>query len=1680
MKKILSIILLFCWLGSNAQYNNEWIDYSKTYYKFTVGKDGVFRIPDSVLQTVGLNNVPAEQFQLWRNGVQVPLYTSTSSGALGANGYIEFWGEMNDGKLDKLLYRNQEEQLSDKWSLYTDTATYFLTVNPAGNNLRFIQTENNVAGNTLPADQYFMYTYSKSFKNRINHGYAGIVGEYVYSSSYDRGEGYTSGDIRSSNPLNETVSNLYPFAGGPDGTFFISAFGNANYNRNVRVQVNNTQLVDVVMNSFYDTKQRVPLPASLLSSGSATVRITNTAANGNDRMVVGKYELTYPRQFNFGNSTNFLFELDANPNGNYLRISNFNHGNTDTLPVLYDLTNLKRYYGDKSQSGILQFVLQPSAVKRNLVLVNERRGNLTAVTRLVPRNFIDYAASGNQGDYMIISHPYLYNGSNGNPVEAYRQYRSSSAGGTYNAKIYDVTQLIDQFAFGIKGHPFSVKNFIKYADDIFSIKPKAVFLIGKGVSYVEAKNNESNSLLEKLNMVPPFGYPASDNLLASRDTATLSKISIGRLSVVAPNEVEIYLNKIKEYETIGKSAPNTIAGRGWMKNIVHAIGGGNASLTNQIGGYMNELKNIIEDTLYGGNVRSYSKSGVIASQLSLEELQNLFAEGIGILNYFGHSSSSNLEFNIEKPTEYNNQGKYPLFLVNGCLAGDIFNLDINRFHVTNTLSEDYVLANQRGGIGFIASSHYGIVSYLNSYLQEFYKGISGKSYGLTVGEMLRGSFESFMLKWGTDFFARLHAEEITLHGDPAVRIYMEEQPDYVVEDQYIQLPPVVSVSDSEFNVSIDFFNIGKVISDSVNVTIQRQLPQGEIVEIAKVRMVVKNINKLTYTMPINPAQEKGENKIIVTLDSGDEVDEISEFNNYFSKTFYIIENEVVPVYPYKFSIVNKNNINFFASTANPLDNRGTYVMEIDTTQLFNSPYKKTTSVDSRGGLIEFNPNLSFTDSIVYYWRVASRPDPGKDYFWQYSSFIYLPESSEGFNQSHYYQHIASVKDGISLVDGSRSWEFNKITGSLFVRNGVYPTASPYGANYINSIDGKDISGSGCNFNEIIIQVINPITFEPWQNNYSGATGLYNSIKATCGADRIYNFQYFLNNSTSRKHAMDFLDIIPDGYYVIAKSNAHQNAASNTFADVWKADTTLFGSGNSLYHKLYDLGFTNLDSFSRPRAWSFVFKKNDNAIFAPRPQLSINQYDLITMALDCPIPDTVGYITSPKLGPAREWKNFTWSGHYSEDPSHDKPSIDIIGVRQDNSEHTLYNLAEEDKQVDLSSVDVSTFPYLRLKMRNTDTVASTPYQLDFWRLNYVPYPEGAIAPNIYFEMKDTVETGEIMKIGVAFKNISDKNFDSLKVKLVIIDKNNVQHELDALRRKPLVANDTIRLEYMLDTKKYPGLNTIAVFFNPDYDQNEEYLMNNFLHKSLYVRSDNLNPLMDVTFDGVHILNNDIVSARPHILIKLKDDSRHLLLDDTSLFKISIRYPNGTIRQYSFNSDTLRFTPAVASSGRADNTATVDFHPDFLEDGDYELIISARDKSGNASGQQDYRIGFKIINKPMISNMLNYPNPFTTSTAFVFTLTGSEIPQNIRIQVLTITGKIVREITKEELGNIRIGRNITEFKWDGTDQYGQRLANGVYLYRVITHLNGKSLDKYTSDGDNTDRFFNKGYGKMYLMR
>ena len=122
MRKQTLLILMFiiCVIKLTAQpYNNEWINYNQTYYKFKIANAGLYRINQSALFAAGLGNTPIEQLQLWRNGVQIALYTSIASGIPGTNDYIEFWGENNSAEE---LTEDSESDTSDKHMCLPESA----------------------------------------------------------------------------------------------------------------------------------------------------------------------------------------------------------------------------------------------------------------------------------------------------------------------------------------------------------------------------------------------------------------------------------------------------------------------------------------------------------------------------------------------------------------------------------------------------------------------------------------------------------------------------------------------------------------------------------------------------------------------------------------------------------------------------------------------------------------------------------------------------------------------------------------------------------------------------------------------------------------------------------------------------------------------------------------------------------------------------------------------------------------------------------------------------------------------------------------------------------------------------------------------------------------------------------------------------------------------------------------------------------------------------------------------------------------------------------------------------------------------------------------------------------------------------------------------------------------------
>jgi len=259
MKRILLPLLTVLTLASQAQvYNNEWIDFSKTYYKFKIATNGLYRIPQSAISNAGLGGVLAQNFQLFRNGKEVPIYVTGSNptAPLGSADYIEFWGQRNDGAPDNPLYRSPTYQHTQYYSLETDTAVYFLVENTSGNAFHYFDAGNNVSGSPLPPETSFQYTAGSYFKSAYgtpNPGFAQVVGEYIYSSSYDIGEFWATDAIGPGSPYSDTKNNLFVYsgAGTPDASIKFGMVGAADNNAPPTMDIDRIRFQDIYYKNLH-------------------------------------------------------------------------------------------------------------------------------------------------------------------------------------------------------------------------------------------------------------------------------------------------------------------------------------------------------------------------------------------------------------------------------------------------------------------------------------------------------------------------------------------------------------------------------------------------------------------------------------------------------------------------------------------------------------------------------------------------------------------------------------------------------------------------------------------------------------------------------------------------------------------------------------------------------------------------------------------------------------------------------------------------------------------------------------------------------------------------------------------------------------------------------------------------------------------------------------------------------------------------------------------------------------------------------------------------------------------------------------------------------------------------------------------------------------------------------------
>jgi hypothetical protein len=178
----------------------------------------------------------------------------------------------------------------------------------------------------------------------------------------------------------------------------------------------------------------------------------------------------------------------------------------------------------------------------------------------------------------------------------------------------------------------------------------------------------------------------------------------------------------------------------------------------------------------------------------------------------------------------------------------------------------------------------------------------------------------------------------------------------------------------------------------------------------------------------------------------------------------------------------------------------------------------------------------------------------------------------------------------------------------------------------------------------------------------------------------------------------------------------------------------------------------------------------------------------------------------------------------------------------------------------------------------DKSNKTAPQLRLWQVIYEGLPEGTIYLDKKFSFKKPLMLeGDTMSFRAKFKNVTPYPMDSLLVNYEYFKDGNKIKKAERITR-PVLGDSSVNLSYDTTTLGFRDKYRFSVFANPNFAQTEKSLDNNSLRLSFEVKSDLQNPLLDVTFDGKHIMDGELVSARPNIIITDKYENKERLLKE----------------------------------------------------------------------------------------------------------------------------------------------------------------------------------------------------------
>ncbi len=226
-------------------------------------------------------------------------------------------------------------------------------------------------------------------------------------------------------------------------------------------------------------------------------------------------------------------------------------------------------------------------------------------------------------------------------------------------------------------------------------------------------------------------------------------------------------------------------------------------------------------------------------------------------------------------------------------------------------------------------------------------------------------------------------------------------------------------------------------------------------------------------------------------------------------------------------------------------------------------------------------------------------------------------------------------------------------------------------------------------------------------------------------------------------------------------------------------------------------------------------------------------------------------------------------------------------------------------------------------------------------------------------------------------------------------------------------------------------------------------NNFIVGGVYdtLINDETPPELSLYMNDTKFISGGLTNENPMLLALVNDftginitgsgighDAVAILDDD---------YENSIILNDFYESDLNKY-----------NSGKFKYSFENLSEGLHKLTVRVWDIMNNSIEKS---IEFNVVNSSefTIDNAINYPNPFSNYTNFIFNHNQDEGILGVKISIFNITGRLVKTI---EQNTLTYGYRCEPIQWDGKDDYGSKITNGIYIFKIsVTNSVGKIAEK-----------------------